>query len=103
MRTASSALKFLERNVKSPCFSRAFRVASIAYQYWKGSDNRATFDDVSSKSIAYQYWKRSDNGCGRWRIRVKRNIQQSGATSFVRRNAVCFIDCVNRTAEVERV
>lgn len=40
MRTASFALKFLERNAKSPCFSRAFFVTSIAYQYWKGSDWR---------------------------------------------------------------
>ena len=61
MRTAYFALKFLERNAKSPCFSRAFFVASIAYQYWKGSDNFRRSIVVSLTSIAYQYWKGSDN------------------------------------------
>ena len=62
MRTASFALKFLERNAKSPCFSRAFFVASIAYQYWKGSDNKILQFTAWPISIAYQYWKGSDNG-----------------------------------------
>ena len=61
MRTASFALKFLERNAKSPCFSRAFFVTSIAYQYWKGSDNFRSITDLKDYSIAYQYWKGSDN------------------------------------------
>ena len=61
MRTASFALKFLERNAKSPCFSRAFFVASIAYQYWKGSDNDIRLRLPPLRSIAYQYWKGSDN------------------------------------------
>ncbi len=61
MRTASFALNFWERNEKSPYFLRAFGVVSIAYQYWKGSDNGRRGAPFAGRSIAYQYWKGSDN------------------------------------------